>query len=100
MRLGRYIILLLEAKGYDFDTTIDRVAQVLGINRAEILTSGRQLHKVQARSLACLWASREPGMNMVRLSKRFKISQSAADQSATCGGKIVKENKLKLVENK
>jgi len=42
---------LLKAGGYDFDTVVDRVAQVLGINRSEVLSSGRQPHKVQARSL-------------------------------------------------
>jgi REP-associated tyrosine transposase len=31
---------LLKAGGYDFDTVVDRVAQVLGINRAEVLSSG------------------------------------------------------------
>ncbi len=42
---------LLKSGGYDFDTLVDRVAQVLGMNRAEVLSSGRQPNKVQARSL-------------------------------------------------
>ncbi|MBW2608073.1 MAG: hypothetical protein JRD05_10610 [Deltaproteobacteria bacterium] len=50
-----------------------------GINRVEVLISGREL-----------------GMSMVQLSKRFKISQPTASQSATRGEKIAKENKLKL----
>ena len=91
---------LLKAKGYDFDTVVDSVAKVLEINRSEVLSSGRQPHKVQARSLVCFWASRELGMNMVQLSKRLKISQPTASQSATRGEKIAKENKLKLLQNK
>ncbi len=42
---------LLKSRGYDFDTVVDRVAQVLGMNRAEVLSSGGQPNKVQARSL-------------------------------------------------
>jgi len=90
----------LKSSGYDFDTVVDRVAKVLGINRSEVLSSGRQPHKVQARSLLCFWASRELGMSMVQLSKRLKISQPTASQSATRGEKIAKENKLKLLKNK
>ena len=91
---------LLKSGGHDFYTVVDRVAQVLGINRSEVLSSGRQPHKVQARSLLCFWASRELGMSMVQLSKRLKISQPTASQSATRGEKIAKENKLKLLKNK
>jgi len=91
---------LLKSGGYDFDTVVDRIAKVLGINRSEVLSSGRQPHKVHARSLLCFWASRELGMSMVQLSKRLKISQPTASQSATRGEKIAKENKLKLLKNK
>jgi len=31
---------LLKSGGYDFNTVVDRVAQVLGMNRAEVLSSG------------------------------------------------------------
>jgi len=70
------------------------------MNRAEVLSSGRQPHKVQARSLVCFWASRELGMSMAQLSKRLTISQPTVSQPANRGEKIVKENKLKLLQNK
>ncbi len=88
---------LLKARGYNFDTVVDRVAQVLKINRTEVLSSGRQPYKVQARSLICFWASRELGMSVVQLSKRLKISQPTVSQSAARGEKIIIENKLKLL---
>ena len=91
---------LLQSRGYDFDTVVDRVAEVLGMNRDEVLSSGRQPDKVQARSLVCFWASRELGMSLVQLSKRLKISEPTASQSASRGEKIAKENKLKLLKNK
>ncbi|MBW2739135.1 MAG: hypothetical protein JRE64_09885 [Deltaproteobacteria bacterium] len=89
---------LLKARGYDFNTVVDRVAEVLGVNRTEVLSSGRQPHRVQARSLVCFWASRELGMSMVELSKRLKISQPTVSQSANRGEKIAKENKLNLLQ--
>jgi len=88
---------LIKAKGYDFNTVVDRVAEVLGVNRAEILSSGRQPRRVQARSLVCFWASRELGISMVEISKRLKISQPTVSQSASRGEKIVKENNLNLL---
>ena len=38
-------------------------------------------------------------MSMEQLSKRLKISQPTASQSANRGEKIAKENKLKLLQN-
>ncbi len=67
-------------------------------NRDEVFF--RQPHKVQARSLVCFWASGELGMSMVQLSKRLKIPQPTASQSATRNEKVAKENKLKLLQNK
>ncbi len=39
--------------GHDFDMAVDRVQQVLGINRAEVLSSGSQPNIVRARWLVC-----------------------------------------------
>jgi REP-associated tyrosine transposase len=89
---------LLKASGYDFNTVVDRVVDVLGVNRAEVLSSGRQPLRVKARSLVCFWATRELGMSMVELSKRLKISQPTVSQSASRGEVIAKENKLNLVQ--
>ena len=57
-------------------------------------------HKVQARSLVWFWAMRELGMSMVQLSKRLKTSRPTVSQSGTRSEKNVKENKLRLLQNK
>ena len=90
---------LLKDRGYDLNAVVDRVAEVLGVNRAEVLSPGRQPRRVQARSLVCYWASRELGMSMVELSKRLKISQPSVSQSANRGEKIAKENRLNLLQS-
>ncbi len=85
---------LLKAKGVNFETVVDHVAAVLGIDKADVLSAGRQPIRVKARSLLCFWASRELGMTMVDLSKRLKISQPSVSQSAKRGEKIARENDL------
>jgi len=88
---------LLKTRGYDFDAVVDRVAAVLGIDKVDILSAGRQPTRVKARSLLCFWASRELGMSMVNLSKRLKISQPTVSQSASRGEKIARKNDLNLL---
>ena len=88
---------LLKAKGYDFDTVVARVAEVLGIEKADVLSAGRQPIRVKARRLLCFWASRELGMTMVDLSKHLKISPSTVSQSANHGEKIANESNLRLL---
>ena len=87
---------LLKSKGYDFDAVVNRVAEVIGTDKAEVLSQGRQPHRVKARSLLCFWASRDLGMSIVELSKRLRISQPTASQSANRGEKIARESDLKL----
>ena len=87
---------LLKSKGYDFDAVVDRVAAVLGINKADVLAAGRQPVRVKARCLLCFWASRKLGMTMVDLSKRLSISPSTVSQSAKRGEQIAKEGGLEL----
>lgn len=88
---------LLKAKGYDFDTVVARVAEALGIEKADVLSAGRQPIRVKARRLLCFWASRELGMTMVDLSKHLKISPSTVSQSANHGEKIANESNLRLL---
>ena len=90
----------LKKNGYDFDAVLDRVSELLSIDRTEVLLPGRQPHRVIARSMVCYWASRELGMSMVELAKLLKISEPTVSQSATRGEKIVKKNKYKLINSK
>jgi len=64
---------MLRRSRIDAPGALHRVAEVLGINRAEVLSSDRQYHRVKARSLVCFWASRELGMSGVKRLQR-KIS--------------------------
>jgi hypothetical protein len=54
----------------------------------------------RGEKLSMFLGTKGTGLSMVQLSKRLKISQPTASQSATRGEKIAKENKLKLLKNK
>ena len=88
---------LLQSMGYDFDAVVNRVSEVLRIEKEEVLSAGRHPLRVKARSLLCFWASRDLGMSMVELSKRLNISQPTASQSATRGEKIASKSCFKLL---
>jgi len=86
-----------EAQGYDFDWLVGRVASVCGVEHNIVTRPGRYPETVEARSVLCYWAVREPGITTLELSKRLAVSQPTASQSVKRGEKIVKEKQLKLM---
>ena len=86
----------LEAQGYDFDWSVDQVAQVTGVDRKEVLSVRKYPHSVKARSLLCYWATRKLGLTTVALSKKLKIAQPTVSQSVKRGGKIAPEEGLNM----
>jgi len=46
----------LRAMGYYFEKLVERVAELLTIEPREVMSSGKQPHRVRARSLLCYWA--------------------------------------------
>jgi REP element-mobilizing transposase RayT len=86
----------LKAKGYDFSTVVERVAQLLDLKVNDILRPGKQRQIVKARSLICFWANRELGMTTVDIAKRLGVCQSAVSRSLLPGEKIAEENKFKM----
>ena len=86
----------LEANGYDFNTVVSKVAELLGIDVVDVLSRGKAPQTVKARSLLCYWANRELGMTTVELSKRLRICQSAASRASQRGERIAYENNFRL----
>ena len=58
----------LAAAGFDFDKVAARVAGLLEISVAKVLTRGRKRQTVMARSLLCFWASCELGLSQASLA--------------------------------
>jgi REP element-mobilizing transposase RayT len=86
----------LEAKGYDFDQVIERVAQTLNMNVSDVLKRSKDPQTVKARSLLCYWANRELGLTTVDISHRLKLSQSAVSRASMRGEKLALHDNLHL----
>lgn len=87
----------LQAKGYDFNKVVEKVAAVLDIRPAAVLAPGKERIRVQARSILCYWAARELGISMAELSRKLKISPAAVTLSVKRGEKIVQDNSYRLI---
>jgi len=87
----------LEAKGYDFDRIVERVAEVMSMRGAQVMAFGKSPQTVKARSLLCFWAHRKLGMTTVEISRRLHLSQSAVSRLSLRGEKIERENQFELI---
>ncbi|HFQ81857.1 MAG TPA: transposase [Desulfobacterales bacterium] len=87
----------LQAKGYNFERTARRVAEVLDMDLAQVMAPGKSPQTVKARSLLCFWAHRKLGMTTIEIGRRLNISQSAVSRSSTRGQKIVQEECFELM---
>jgi REP element-mobilizing transposase RayT len=88
----------LKAQGYDIDRVVERVAEVLDMDREQILERGNQPLRVKARSLVCYWAVRELGLSGTSVGKLLKLSQSAVSRSVARGEKLSKDMQLTLMK--
>jgi REP element-mobilizing transposase RayT len=90
----------LEALGYDFDTVVERVAEVLSMKPGDILARNKSPQTVKGRRLLCYWANRELGMTTRDISKRLGICQSAVSRASARGEKLAEENGFDLIGKK
>ena len=87
----------LKAKGFDFDKVVDRVAELLGLQRAEVLASGKYKKVIAARSLVCFWGVRELGISQIHLALRFGISQPAVSMAVSRGEQLAKDWNFSII---
>ena len=92
----RYRIQLLE---FDFDKAVDRVARIFDLKPYEILSTVRERHRVEARSVLCFWAISELEMTGTEVARRLKMSKSGVSRAAARGEKIASKMKLRLFED-
>jgi hypothetical protein len=88
----------LKAQGYDFDRVVERVAEMLDMDREQILERGNQPLRVKARSLVCYWAVRQLGLSGTSVGKLLKLSQSAVSRSVARGEKLSNGMQLTLMK--
>jgi REP element-mobilizing transposase RayT len=88
----------VKRRGYDLERIAERVAEVCGIEKRQVFSSGRQKDKVRARSIFCYWAAREAGISLRILARRLGISPPAVGYAVERGAAIVRENRYMLVK--
>ena len=87
-----------KAKGLDLEKVVERVSEVMGVEKEEVWAAGKYQRIVAARSLLCYWAVRELGISMAEMARRLNISSPAVTQSVKRGEEIIRKNGYKLVE--
>jgi putative transposase len=87
----------LQAKGFDFEKVVRRVAEVLGMSREEVLDAGRRRRTVCARSLLCYWAAEQLRISMTRLSAHLNISVNAVSKSVARGKTLATKHDYSLI---
>ena len=87
----------LKRQGLDLDRIAQRVAEVLNLDRDEVLSKGRQNRKVKARSLLCFWAARELGLSLTALARILGMSIAGVGFAAARGEVIAQNSNLNLV---
>ena len=88
----------LKAEGYDFDKVVDRVSDLMGLERDEVISPGKYKKVVQARSVVCYWAMREIGISQDVLAQKFAISQPAISMAVKRGEQVVNRNNFSLLD--
>jgi hypothetical protein len=68
------------------------------VSLAQLWPGGKNLERVEARSLLRYWAVRDPGISMAELSKRLEPSLSGVSLSVKTGERIAQEDDYKLIE--
>ena len=88
----------LKAKGIDIDKVAARVAEIVGIDPAEVWAAGKQPKLVQARSLLCYWAISELGVSQAWLSRKLGLSQAAISLSVARGRQVAQPEEAMRLE--
>jgi len=86
----------LRAQGMDFQTAIRRAGEVTGVEPEAILSRDRVRRTVQARSLACYWASKELGLKQPEIGLKLGMTQAAVSMAIVRGKTFAAENNVSL----
>jgi hypothetical protein len=98
----------LIARGYDYNKVVQRVADLLDMPEAEVLSPAKRRAAVKARSMVCYWAYQHLGIRhywaykylgvrQAELARRYGVSQPAVRAAVQNGRKIVEANGFELL---
>jgi putative transposase len=82
----------IQAEGYDLDMLIEGVGVIVGMSPEEILDTGKQRRRVEARSMLCYWATDRLGISQEEVAARLKLTQPAVSQAVRRGKNLAKSH--------
>ena len=88
----------LKMKGITFEKILDRVSSIYDLDKRYILGKGHQKDRVEARDLACYWATHELGISITDLARKLGMTASGAGYAVRRGEVIAGQKKYQLVE--
>jgi len=86
----------LKAQGWTLTKIIERVAEIFGIEKDQVVVAGKQPDRVRARSVLSYWAIRDLGLTATEVGKYLGLSKSAVSRAATRGQKLIVDQFLSL----
>ena len=81
----------LKAEGWTLPKIAERVAEIFGIEKDQVVVAGKQPDRVRARSVLACWAIRDLGLTATEVGKYLGLSKSAVSGVATWGQKLIVE---------
>ncbi len=86
----------LKAEGWTLPKITERVAEIFGIEKDQVVVAGKQPDRVRARSVLAYWAIRDLGLTATEVGKHLGLSKSAVSRAATRGQKLIVDQFLSL----
>ena len=86
----------LKAEGWTLTKVTERVAEIFGIEKDQVVLAGKQPNRVRARSVLAYWAIRDLGLTATEVGKYLGLSKSAVSRAANRGQKLIDDQFLAL----
>jgi putative transposase len=86
----------LKAKGWTLTKITERVTEIFGIEKEQVVVAGKQPDRVRARSVLASWAIWDPGLTATEVGTYLGMSKSAVSRAATIGQKLIVDQFLSL----
>ena len=88
----------LKAEAWTLKKITERVAEIFGIEKDQVVVAGKQRDRVRARSVLANWTIRDLGLTATEVGKYLGLSKSAVSRAATGDQKLIVDQSLSLKE--
>ncbi len=67
----------------------ERIAEIFGIEKDQVVVAGKQPDRVRARSVLAYWATRDLGLTATEVGKYLGLSKSAVSRAGDRDQKLI-----------